>query len=74
METSQMRWFKVRCFDGGIWDEKEPRNVEAASALEAAELICGEKLIVNAKLGTLRAEVWEPSSPATKTIFRVPQI
>lgn len=66
-----MRPFKVKCYDRSIWDEKEPRDIEAESALQAAELICGGPLVEGVgNLGSLRAEVWEPASPSAKILFR----
>ena len=67
--------FKVRCFESGVWDNKEPRDIGGAQdELEAAEKACGggERLIEAGKIGQLRAEVWLPSSPAEKKLFYVP--
>lgn len=66
--------FKVRCFESGVWDNKEPHDIEAQDEQEAAEKACGggERLIAAGKAGQLRAEVWLPSSPARKKFFYVP--
>lgn len=66
--------FKVRCYESGIWDEAEPRDIEARDEREAAENVCGrgDRLIEGGKPGQLRAQVWLPSSPGKKTHFYVP--
>ena len=66
--------FKVRYFEGGVGDKKEPRDIEAQDEQEAAEKACGggERLIETGKIGQLRAEVWLPSSPGEKKLFYVP--
>jgi hypothetical protein len=53
----------------GIWDEREPETVEAASSKEAAEKACGEHLTDRGRLGKLRAEVWQTSNPQKKEAF-----
>jgi len=64
--------FKVRCYEGGVWDEIEPHEIEAQDEQEAAETVCGEHLVERGKPGQLRAEVWQPSSPGEKKLFYVP--
>lgn len=64
-----MQAFKVRCFNAGIWDGHEPRDVEANNALEAAERICGAPLIEAGKIGSFRAEVYVASAPNVKKQF-----
>ena len=63
--------FKVRCYEGGIWDKIEPRDVEAQDEREAAESVCCESLVEAGALGLLRAEVWPLSSPSAKKLFFV---
>ncbi len=66
--------FKVLCFESGVWDNKEPRDIEVEDEQAAAEKSCGgaARLIGAGKIGQHRAEVWLPSSPAEKKFFYVP--
>ena len=64
--------FRVRCYNSGIWDERQPREIEAPNELEAAQSVCGQQLVRLGKLGQLRAEVWPWRSPAAKSPFYVP--
>ena len=61
--------FMVRCYEGGIWDNIEPRDIEAQDEREAAESVCGGPLVEAGKPGLLRAEVWPLSSPSAKKLF-----
>ena len=63
--------FKVRCYEGTIWDKIEPRDIEARDEQEAAESVCGEPLLDAGKPGQLRAEVWPPASPRKNKLFYV---
>ena len=63
--------FMVRCYEGGIWDNIEPRDIEAQDEREAAESVCGGPLVEAGKPGLLRAEVWPLSSPSAKKLFYV---
>ncbi len=63
--------FKVKCYEGGLWDKNEPRYIEAQDERDAAEILCGEPLSEEGKLGQLRAEVWPVSSPKAKKLFYV---
>lgn len=64
--------FKVKCYEGGKWDEIEPRDIEAQDQHEAAERICGGPLIEAGKPGQLRAQVWQTSKPSARTMFYIP--
>ena len=66
-----MTIFKVKCYEGGVWDNSDPIGVEAQNDREAAEYVCGGRLLYDGKPGQLRAEVWPASSPETKTPFYV---
>jgi hypothetical protein len=61
--------FKVKCYHGGIWDEKEPKETKAQDEMRAAERVCGGPLIEGGMLGKLRAQVWRPSKPSAKRMF-----
>jgi hypothetical protein len=50
--------FKVLLYNMAIWDGREPQTVMAATALQAAEQVCGERLKGAGKHGELRAELW----------------
>ena len=63
--------FKVMCFERAVWDEKEPRDIEAQDEREAAESVCGGPLSVRGKAGQLRAQVWPASKPSSKKMFYV---
>lgn len=65
-----MPLFMVQCYEGGKWDGKDQRRIEAESALEAAEAVCGEPLAEGAKLGDLRAQVTSLQKPMQKVVFR----
>ena len=67
-----MPHFKGKYFDGATWDKKEPRDIEAQDAREAAERICGGPLIEMGKPGQLRAQVWLASKPSAKKMFYIP--
>jgi len=67
-----MTQFKVRRYENAIWDKQEPLLVEAASAKQAAEKVCGEALISAGTHGKLRAEVWPAGSPEKKeTLYSI---
>lgn len=61
--------FSVRLYLGGIWDQGEPRPVEAEDARMAAELASREPLLPRGCAGQLRAEVWPESQAARKRLF-----
>ncbi len=65
-----MPTFFVQCFEAGRWDGQDQRKVEAATAQEAAEAVCSEKLAEGAKLGTLRAKVTPLQKPQIAVTFR----
>ncbi len=67
-----MQTFKVKCYNAGVWDGKEPRDVQGDNEQDAAERICGAKLTDGGKPGQYRAEVWLPSKPGAKKCFYVP--
>jgi hypothetical protein len=64
-----MTEFKVRLYNMGIWDGREPKAVAAPSALQAAEQACGERLGRAGTLGKLRAEAWPTSNSTAKETF-----
>lgn len=64
-----MPYFKVRCFEGAIWDKKEPSDIEAQDEKEAAERVCGRPLSEGGKPGQLRAQVSLVSKPSEKKMF-----
>ncbi len=64
-----MPFFMVRCYDGGISDEKEARKIEAKTPLEAAEKICGGPLTAGGTPGQLRAVVWPLDKPNDTASF-----
>ena len=35
--------FKVKFYEGGLWDKNEPRYIEAQDERDAAEILCGER-------------------------------
>jgi hypothetical protein len=61
--------FKARQYNMGIWDGREPQTVVAASAIQAAEQVCGERLRSAGHLGELRAEVWAVGKPDRKGTY-----
>ncbi len=63
--------FRVDCYEGGLWDKNEPRDIEAQDEQKAAENVCGVSLSEEGKLGQLCAEVWPLSSPKAKKLFYV---
>ncbi len=64
-----MTTFKVLLFNMGIWDGQEPQVILTASAIQAAERVCGETLLKEGTLGKLRAEVWTTGKADRKEIF-----
>jgi hypothetical protein len=72
MRDGPMPIFKVKCYNAGLWDQVEPREVEANSEHEAAERICGRPLTEHGVPGRLRAEVYLPSQPGKKKLFYIP--
>lgn len=67
-----MAKFGVKCFDQAIWDQKQHTTIEAEDELQAAMLVCGERLKEGGKAGQLRAEVWPISKPSAKKVFHNP--
>ena len=67
-----MPTFKVTCYDDGLWDGKEAREIEAVSEQAAAEAACGEPLMSGAKLGDLRAAVHSIVPKRSPKTFRRP--
>jgi hypothetical protein len=65
-----MPMFMVMCYESAEWDGNEPRKVEAESALESAENVCGEELIEGAKAADLRAEATPLTKPRRRVSFR----
>ncbi len=66
-----MSIFMVRCYVGGISDEKGTHKIEAKDALEAAESVCGGSLSERGKPGQLRAQVSLLSTPGVKKLFYI---
>jgi hypothetical protein len=64
-----MPTYTVQCFKGGIWDDQEPRDIDADDARLAAEAVCGGPLREDGKPGELRAQVWPTGKPAQKHMF-----
>jgi hypothetical protein len=64
-----MPQFKVMCYESGISDGKEARNIEARNEREAAERVCGIPLAERGKQGQHRATVWLAEWPDKKTPF-----
>lgn len=64
-----MPTFYVTCYDGGVWDDAEPKKVEAGDEREAAEMVCGVPLIEDAGLN-VRATVWAAGSRSAPKAFR----
>jgi hypothetical protein len=51
--------FRVMGYRDGAWDRLEPRVVEAQTARQAAEIICGERVMEGADRGSaLYLKVW----------------
>ena len=64
-----MRWFKLKCFDEQPrWDRKVV-DVDATSAEEAVERICGPDVRQGGQIGELRAQVWDVSAPQSRKMF-----
>ena len=61
--------FKVRLYNMAIWNGREPLTVLAASAIQAAEQVCGECLRNTGTHGKLRAEVWAVGNPNGKETY-----
>lgn len=61
--------FKVRRYNTAIWDGREPQTVMAASRIQAAERVCGERLKGTGAHGRLRAEVWPTGIPQQKETY-----
>ena len=61
--------FKVICYEGGIWDNIGPRDIEAQDEREAAEIVCDGPLVEAGKPGQLRAEVWPVWRTRKKKLF-----
>src|SRR5262249_4416162 len=62
----KMPTFKVICYDNGVWDRKDEREVIAETGEAAAKKVCGGGLILLGKLGSLRAQVYLSSEPKFK--------
>ncbi len=65
-----MPYFMVHCYENGVWDENQPRKVEAQDEQKAAEMVCGGPLKEGAKLGDLRAKVHPVDAPDKPKCFR----
>ena len=61
--------YMVRCFSKGRLGGNEPREVEAESAHQAAETLCGGPLEYAGRFSELRAEVWPINKPASKLLL-----
>lgn len=68
-----MPMFKVVCYDDGVWDGRSEREVTAETGQAAAKTVCGGRLILDRKLGSLRAEVFLSSEPSFKLRFYTPR-
>jgi hypothetical protein len=64
--------FKVKCFEGAIWDGKDARDIEAQDEREAAESVCGGPLSEGGKPGQLRAQVTPASDASARKLFYIP--
>jgi hypothetical protein len=65
-----MLHFKVRCFQHGVWDGKEEREVTASDSAAAAKKVCGAALVEVGSITKLRAKVrMVGKKPLTKTAF-----
>lgn len=67
-----MPTFKVICYDDGVWDGKNERDVIAETGEAAVKKVCGSRLVLLGKLGSLRAEVYLSSEPKFKLRFYAP--
>ena len=67
-----MPTFKVVCYDDGVWDGKNEREVTAETGQAAAKKVCGNHLTLLGKLESLRAEVYLSSEPKFKLKFYTP--
>ena len=61
--------YMVRCLDEGHPEGDAPREVEAGSAHQAGERICGGPLEYTGHLSDLRCEVWPINKPAMKLLL-----
>ena len=68
----KMPTFKVICYDNGVWDRKDEREVIAETGQAAAKKVCGGGLTLLGQLGSLRAEVYLSSEPKFKLRFYAP--
>ncbi len=67
-----MLFYKVLCYEAGIWDKKEPCTTEAQNEQAAAEHVCGGPLEEGVpNLGHLRAKIWPESNPTAIKWFSV---
>ena len=67
-----MPTFKVICYDDGVWDGENEREVIAETGQAAAKKVCGSSLTLLGKLASLRAEVYLSSEPKFKLRFYSP--
>jgi hypothetical protein len=65
--------YTVECFKGGVWDDQEPRDVDADNSKLAAEAVCGGSLRESGKPAELRAQVW-PKGKAAENICSTPRV
>ena len=65
-----MPLFRVRCYEGAIWDGAEPRYVDAADEWEAAEITCGSHSSRRERLGCFALK-WLATTPAARKLFYV---
>ena len=61
--------YMVRCFSEGQAEGEVSREVEAGSAHQAGERICGGPLEYTGHLSDLRCEVWPINKPAMKLLL-----
>ena len=61
--------YMVRCFNEGQAESDVPREVEAGSAHQAGERICGGSLEYTGHLGDLRCEVWPSNNPKLRLLL-----
>jgi hypothetical protein len=61
--------YTVQCFEGGVWNDQEPLDIDADTPKLAAEAVCGGSLREGGKPGELRAQVWPKGKPAQKHMF-----
>ena len=63
--------YMVKRIEAGKWDGQAAREAEADTAQDAAEIICGQKLVEGTNPGSILVEVWEQSSPGKIKTFGI---